>query len=344
MLTLPFRGIVLFALSLLWCAIGSGVDPSSIDSKEGGGNGRLNKAGGHPRAKIFGKGKPQDGSVVLKKDDTSKIVPPLSPSMERAMAVFNTKTALMQSHDKISDSRRQELLNEIIDELYIAYPSIFAMRHEYEKADPEEPDRTTVHNHCHAMDIFERLNGQMKGPRESNRIGCCTPSDTRYLHNVAITKDGHLLYSKPIEKRRLVETTANSSSSSHGGSGGGSGGRSGSKADMFKVQPSSWHLPPIKTVEGQRRAHTFNMKIDVTPHPYPPQGTPSAPVCHSSFKGTLHIIGFQTIHNVYHAMADNYIPVIGKALFLSFSLSPPYVSLSLLLFLSPSLYLSLSTY
>ena len=298
----------------LWCIIGAMSAPFELSKEDNGLPGPFHKnAGGLSR--VNGKGRPgnslnaypvanamaKEVFSVHKKPDTV-INDPTSPSMQAAMAVFNTKTALMQTHDSdISDTRRQEVLNEIIDELYEAYPTIFAMRHEYEKADPEENDRTTVHNHCHAIDIFERLNGHTKGQRESNRIGCCTPSDTRYLHNVAITKEGHLLYSKPIEKRRLTDTNNNSSSSS-----------SSSGTNLFKVQPSNWHLPPIKTVEGQRRAHTFTMKIDVTTKTYPPTGVGS-PVCHSNFKGTLHIIGFQTIHNVYHAMADNYVPVIGKA-------------------------------
>jgi hypothetical protein len=71
-----------------------------------------------------------------------------------------------------------------------------------------------------------------------------------------------------------------------------------------KIQPNH-HLsvPKIKSMRLQQ-AYYFSMEIEESEQAF------QRSRCKSYFNGTLHVIGRGTVKNVYHSIADNFIPVV----------------------------------
>lgn len=66
-------------------------------------------------------------------------------------------------------------------------------------------------------------------------------------------------------------------------------------------------LPKIKSMKFQR-AHFFHMEVEER------QKNFDLKDCKEYFNGTLHVIGRGTVKNVYHSIADNFIPIVTQIL------------------------------
>jgi len=109
------------------------------------------------------------------------------------------------------------------------------------------------------------------------RMGCCTPSDVRQLYNI------------------LLE---------------------GNKIFVFQKDgappPRVTSLPDITSVKKQRKDN-FNIPLRFRKSNLPiTEIMTNKSYCRSYFNGSLHIIGSSTIHNVYHAVGDNILPLIAQ--------------------------------
>jgi len=87
--------------------------------------------------------------------------------------------------------------------------------------------------------------------------------------------------------------------------------------------PASDALPRITSVRLQAQFY-FNMPIELSSDSFP------SPQCREVFDGTLHVIGRSTAKNVYHALADNFLPVVSQ-IFLDAHLHPEFLHLPRLL-------------
>jgi hypothetical protein len=73
-------------------------------------------------------------------------------------------------------------------------------------------------------------------------------------------------------------------------------------------------LPKIKSMKYQK-AHFFHMEVDERPTSF------NINNCKEYFNGTLHVVGRGTIKNVYHSLADNFIPIVTQ-IFQDYLLDP----------------------
>jgi hypothetical protein len=97
-----------------------------------------------------------------------------------------------------------------------------------------------------------------------DRIGCCSPTDTRHLFNVMIDHGKFIMFT-------------------------------GNKSSSLTSKDSKHHtLTNIKSVK-MRRQHDFKMNLEERSESFP------SSKCKNTFHGTLHVIGRGTTHNVYHA-------------------------------------------
>jgi hypothetical protein len=106
------------------------------------------------------------------------------------------------------------------------------------------------------------------------RLACCEPTDSKYLHNVRFAAGKMYVHvdGPPKKSRRKLRN---------------------------QKGPS---LPDIVSVQNRAKM-TFNVEMVEQSGPF------REAACSSFFNGTLHVNGRVTAHNVYHALADNVVPL-----------------------------------
>ena len=118
------------------------------------------------------------------------------------------------------------------------------------------------------------------------RFCCCITNDQKHVYNAMINDNGLVLFK------------------GH---------------DSSNKNYHSESLPPIVSMRLQQRFN-FNMNIKETNDEFP------SSQCKKIFNGTLHITGRGTIKNVYHALSDNFLPVVSQVL-VDAVLSPEFLHL-----------------
>ena len=109
---------------------------------------------------------------------------------------------------------------------------------------------------------------------DNDRIGCCKPHNVQYLHNVL------------VKQKDIVYFRGNSSSHPQ----------------------RTPKLYPVANVE-KRNSKTFQLNVVMVQSNYDPNDRNKCP---SHVGGTLHVMGRQTVGNLFHVLNDNVLPMLSQ--------------------------------
>lgn len=199
------------------------------------------------------------------------------------------------SHNK--QSRLSAAINETLASSNLSYPF------------PSTREQKSYSNSSFIVSSFSELCSKLPEKEIERRIGCCQPLDTRYLYNVMFGKGKIIMFTgekgadifKSSKEAPVVGTPSTSSGPSISSQGKG----------------SNHLLPPVRSIRLQVESK-FNVDIETRTGPLP------LSQCKEYFDGTLHVVGRSTVKNVYHALADNFIPMAAQIMLDAF-LAPDFL-------------------
>ena len=139
---------------------------------------------------------------------------------------------------------------------------------------PPTPGISSVGSSCSAMADKE----------DDRRSQCCLTKDAKVMHHVMVGTGGITVFAGKDGKDP--------------------------KWDQTSAEQHFGKLDPVKSLIS-RKWHNVNApKVSVVNEEF----SPTASACKSYFNGTLHVMGQQTVKVTYHAMADNYVPIVSQIL------------------------------